>query len=222
MRSWSPTSQSKMTLSCWFSLSSRISGAPVGHGLRRVDDRRERLVLDVDRLAGVLGDVGVVGDDAGDLLALEADLVGGQHGLGVVAEGGHPGEVAGRHHLAGEHQPDARDLVGLAGVDAGDPGVGERAAEDLHVQHARQHHVVDVVAAAADEAVVLDPAAARAHPADLDLVERPALGDGHLRPPGWRRRQQLLGRRRSCRRRRPCPPRPVRRRAPWRPPTAPP
>ena len=35
-----------------------------------------------------------------------------------------------------------------------------------------QHDVVDVVAAAADEAVVLDPLAARAHPADLDLVER--------------------------------------------------
>ena len=51
------------------------------------------------------------------------------------------------------------------------PGVREWAAQDLHVQHAGQHDVVDVVALAADEPVVLDALAARAEPADLDLVE---------------------------------------------------
>ena len=147
-------------------------GGALRERLGRVHDHRQRLVVDDDRLARVLGDVGVVGDDGGDLLALEAHLVGGQHGLGVVAQRGHPGEVAGRHHLAGEHQPDARDVPGLAGVDGADPGVGDRAAQDLHVQHAGQHDVVDVVAAAPDEAVVLDASATGAHPADLDLVQR--------------------------------------------------
>ena len=149
-----------------------MRGSALRERLGRVHDHRQRLVVDDDRLAGVLGDVGVVGDDRGDLLALEAHLVGGQHRLRVVAQGGHPREVAGRHHLAGEHQPDARDVPGLAGVDGADPGVGDRAAQDLHVQHAGQHDVVDVVAPAPDEAVVLDASATGAHPADLDLVQR--------------------------------------------------
>ena len=146
-----------------------------GHRLGRVHDHREGFVLDPDRLAAVLGGVGVVGDDAGDLLALEPDLVGGQHRLGVVGQRGHPGEVAGRHHLAGEDQAYAGDRVGRAGVDGLDPRVRQGAAQDLHVQHPGQHDVVDVVALAADEPVVLDPLAAGPHPADLDLVERPAL-----------------------------------------------
>jgi hypothetical protein len=62
---------------------------------------------------------------------------------------------------------------GPAGVDRLDPRVRQRAAQDLHVQHAGEHDVVGVVALAADEAVVLDPLAAGAEPADLDLVECP-------------------------------------------------
>ena len=143
-----------------------------GRGLLGVDDHGQRLVLDDDRLAPVLGDVRVVGDDDAHLLALEAHLVGGEHGLGVVGERGHPGQVALGHHLAGEHQPDARDLPGLRGVDRDDARVRQRAAQDLHVQHAGQVDVVDVVAATAHEPGVLDPAAARAQPADLALVER--------------------------------------------------
>ena len=134
----------------------------LGHRLERVHDGRQRLVLDVDRLAGVLGDVRVVRDDAGYLLTLEPDLVGRQHGLSVVRQRRHPGQVAGGHHLAGQHQVDAGDVPGLAGVDRRDPRVRERAAQDLHVQHAWQGDVVGVVALAADEPVVLDPLAARA------------------------------------------------------------
>ena len=145
----------------------------VGRGrLLGVDDRGQRLVLDVDRLAPVLGDVRVVGDDDAHLLALEAHLVGGQHRLGVVGQRRHPREVALGHHLAGEHQPDAGDLPGLRRVDGLDAGVRQRAAQDLHVQHAGQVDVVDVVAAAAHEPGVLDPAAARAQTTDLDFVER--------------------------------------------------
>ena len=142
----------------------------LGDGLHRVDDDRQRLVVDDDRLARVLGDVGIIGDDAGDLLALEAHLVGGEHSLGVVGQGRHPGQVAGSHHVAGQHKVHAGNVPGLAGVDRLDPGVRERAAQDLHVQHSRQHDVVGVVALAADEPVVLHAPAARAEAADLDLV----------------------------------------------------
>ena len=140
--------------------------------LLRIDDGGQRLVLDVDGLAPVLGDVRVVGDDDAHLLALEAHLVGGQHRLGVVGERRHPREVALGHHFAGQHQPDAGDLPRLRRVDADDPGVGQWAAQDLHVQHAGQVDVVGVVAAPADEAGVLDPLPARAQPPDLDLVQR--------------------------------------------------
>ena len=81
----SPDSQSKMWLSVLPSMSSRMTGAPGVERLAGVDDRVERLVLDVDQLERVAGRVAVLGDDEGDLLALEADLVGGEHGLHVVA-----------------------------------------------------------------------------------------------------------------------------------------
>ena len=47
-------------------------------GLRVVDDRRERLVVDVDQLGRVLGDVAVLGDDQRDGIADEADLAVGE------------------------------------------------------------------------------------------------------------------------------------------------
>ena len=144
----------------------------LGQALLRVDDHRQLLVLDHDRLAGILGDVRVVGDDGGDLLALEADLVRGEHRLGVVGQGRHPRQVAGGHRLTREHQSHTGHVPGCGGVDRLDAGVGDGGAEDLHVEHPREDHVVDVVALTDDEPVVLDAPAARAEAADLDLVER--------------------------------------------------
>ena len=143
----------------------------VGDGLHRIHDHRQLLVLNVDRLARVLGDVRVVGDHAGHFLALEPHLVGGQDGLGVVGERRHPRQVAGGHHLAGEHEAHSGYLPRPARVDRLDPRVRHRAAQDLHVQHAGQHDVVGVVALAPDETVVLDALAAGAQSANLDLVQ---------------------------------------------------
>ncbi len=143
----------------------------LGHGLAGVDDRRQRFVLDDDRLTRVLGDIRVVGDHACHFLALEAHLVRGEHRLGVVGQRRHPGQVARGHHLSGEHQPHTGNLPGLAGIDGLDPGMGQGASKDLHVQHSRQHDVVDIGAPATDEPVVLDALAPRAQPADFDLVE---------------------------------------------------
>jgi len=147
----------------------------VGGGrLHRVDDGRQRVVDDLDGLAGVLGDVGVVGHDRRDLLALEADLVHGDHGLRVVGQRGHPGQVPLGHQLPRQHQVHAGDGPGLGRVDRHDAGVGVGAAEDLHVQHPRQLEVVGVVALAPDEAVVLHPLDPGADPSDGNLV------NGHL------------------------------------------
>ncbi len=50
----------------------------VGQRVVEVDDRRERVVVDVDQLDRVLALVRVLGDDDGDRLADEPDLVGRQ------------------------------------------------------------------------------------------------------------------------------------------------
>ena len=131
--------------------------------LLRVHDRRQRLVVDLDQLQRVLGDVAVLGDDEGDLLALEADLVGGQHSLRVVGQRRHPGEVVteqGRtrdalEHLARDDRDDAGQRLGRRRVDRQDARMRERAAQDRAVQHAGQVDVIDVVALAPDEALVL-------------------------------------------------------------------
>src|SRR5262249_47814309 len=94
------------------------------------------------------------------------------------------------HHLAGQHQVHAGDVPCLAGGDRLDPGVRERAAQDLHVQHARQHDVVGVVALAADEPAVLDALSACAQTAPPAPVYRlrPVLSApiaASLRPTAW-------------------------------------
>ena len=74
-----------------------------GVGVERppgVDHRRQRLVLDVDQLQRVARRVAVLGDDEGDLLALVAHLVGGEHGLHVGRQRRHPGQLQ-----AVEHRP---------------------------------------------------------------------------------------------------------------------
>ena len=81
--------------------------------LARVDHRGQRLVLDVDQRERVPGGVLVDGDHERDLLTLEADLVAGEHGLGVVGDRRHPGET--------------QRLEVLGGDDRGDAGVRERA-----------------------------------------------------------------------------------------------
>ena len=129
----------------------------VGERLLRRGDRRQDLVVDVDQLERVACDVGALGDDRGDLLALEADLVGGEHGLRVARQRRHPRQVVLRHQLARHHGDHARQGRGAARVDRLDPRVRDRAPQELHVEHVGQGDVIDVVPAAAEEAAILKP-----------------------------------------------------------------
>ena len=124
--------------------------------LLRVGDHRQRVVIDVDTFERVLGLRRRLGDHADDLLALEADLVGRQDSLGVTREGRHPREAMLGEQVARHAGHDTRHRLGTRGVDRVDRGVGERRAVDRHEQHAGQLHVIDVIALAADEAIVLD------------------------------------------------------------------
>ena len=143
-----------------------------------VHDGGQRLVLDVDELERVPGRVPVLGDDEGHLLALEADLVGGQHRLHVVGQRRHPGQAALGEHRAGDDQLHLRVRLGGADVHAHDPPVGDRRAEDRQVQHAGQLDVVDEAALAADEPRVL----LAQHPA---VAHRLAVVVDELGGHGW-------------------------------------
>ena len=134
------------------------------HRALGIHDRLEWFVVDVDELDGVLRDVPRLGDDVCDLLALEADLVGGEHRLGVVRQGWHPGEVVTEQArardaleiLASQYGNDTGQGQGRRGIDGLDAGVRPGAAQDGTVEHAGEIDVVDVVALAPDEALILD------------------------------------------------------------------
>ena len=123
-----------------------------------IGDRGKLLVVHVDEFGGVLGQVAVGGDDHGDRLADEADPVGGP---GVV---GHrrPHRERKRAQFGGLGRADDGGHAGqrerLAGVEAGDPGVRDRAAHDRGGQRARQRvQVVQEPALTAEQGGVLDP-----------------------------------------------------------------
>ena len=90
--SLSPVSQSKQWLSVLPSRSVRITSASGASALRTSIDGWQDVVLHVDQLEGVARGVAVLGHDERDLLALEADPVGGEHGLHVVGQRRHPGQ----------------------------------------------------------------------------------------------------------------------------------
>ena len=107
-------------------------------------DRRQRVVVDLDSVAAVLGGVPRLGDDDRDRVARDPDAVGrehGEHGAQVPrglrdALEAREGEVVRR-----QHGDDAGHLPRLGRVDAVDRGVRERAAHEGGLQHPRQRDV---------------------------------------------------------------------------------
>ena len=140
---------------------------PLFQGLLGRGDGRQLLVVHHDVLEGVSGDVGIGGDHRGHLLALVAHLVGGQHRLGIARQGGHPGQSVLVHQIAGDHGQHPVDGGGRRGVDAVDAGVGQRRAQDGHVQRVGQVDVVEEVALTLNEPGVFFALDAMADAADL-------------------------------------------------------
>jgi len=90
-----------------------------------VYDGVEDVVLDVDQLECVPRGVPVLGDNEGNLLALETHLVRGEHCLHVVGQGRHPGQTLRRETFTGDDRLDLRVRLRRAGVDADDAGMGD-------------------------------------------------------------------------------------------------
>ncbi len=131
-------------------------------GKLRVKDRVKDLVGHLDQLAGILGEIGVVGDDHGERLAGEANVAVGQrpqladrcfeeHG-GIERPLEHRGEIGG-----GEHGPNAGGLACRGDVKGGDPGSGDVAADERHVRHTGDDDVVEIDAVAGNQTRILPP-----------------------------------------------------------------
>ncbi len=131
--------------------------------LPRVDDRRQLVEVDLDRLQGVIGLVDAFRDDDRDRIADLMHLAQREQprrGDVVVDPGGLPG-AGKRIHLGeiltGEHADDARHGLRAAGVDAADPGVGHRRAQHGRIGHAGQPDIVEEVPAAGHQFRVFAP-----------------------------------------------------------------
>ncbi len=134
----------------------------VGECLLDVRDRRQRLVLDLDELRCVLCRRAGLGHDDRDAVAGEAHPVGRERQmldeLDVVRHGPEAGQATGPCVLelaAGEGGDDTLRLARLRDVDAGDPRVRIRAADDVRPDHPGRTQVVDVATLAGEEPRVL-------------------------------------------------------------------
>ncbi len=125
------------------------------------DDRGQRLVVDADPRAGVLGQVSVTRDDHDDGLTHVVDLVPGQGVLGAAmgqrGVGDEQGEGfadAAGQVLVGVDRDEALDVQGPGDVDVDDLGVGVRAAHEGG-REGSPAEVVEELAAAGDQSGVL-------------------------------------------------------------------
>ncbi len=108
-------------------------------GLLGIGDGLERPVLDVDEIERPERGLLVAGDHRGDRVAHVAHALGGERVL-VLRHRQNPegdGEI-----LAGEHEVHARARLRARHVDRFDRRMRMRRAQQLAMQHARQHHVV--------------------------------------------------------------------------------
>ena len=134
----------------------------IAHCLLGVDDRRKRVVLDLDELQRILGCVAVLRNHHRHGVPLVPHRVVGDREMVDRLEVGvreqpraWDGGERGVDVRARVHGHDAVHRRGGARVYARDLRVGVGAAEDGRVGHARQHHVVGVGRAARDEPRVL-------------------------------------------------------------------
>ena len=142
----------------------------VRHRGRAVDDRRERVVVDLDQLGRVVPEPRVLRDDGDDGLAHEPHAVACEHRpqLRVVEVREERGrDEIGQADVGGGHH---RDDTGCGprgiDVDRADQRVRERRAHERHVQRVVEVDGADVLAAAGEQARVFgadDAASEDAH-----------------------------------------------------------
>ncbi len=125
-----------------------------------VGDVRERLVVDLDQVEGVLGHVPGRGGDAHDGLPLVGGLVPRQREMGDRRRTGHrpqdpDGLGAGGHLRSDQDLPHPREGEGGGDVDPVDPGVRVGASPDGHLHRVGRVDVVREAARSPQQPVVL-------------------------------------------------------------------
>ena len=156
--------------------SSWRTGAPGSCAFARVDERVERLVVDLDELGRVARELARLGDDRDDRLADEAHLADREREV-LDVPAGHARDLEERigerrDLLAGQRPVHAVHRLGRRHVDARDVRVRVRRAHEVDVAHPVPLDVVDEDALALQEALVLAPLDALAAPALLHLDGR--------------------------------------------------
>ena len=111
------------------------------HRLVRIKYRRKQLVFDLDFFDSFARRGQRLGGDRSDLLADITHLVA-RHDRLVGDE--HAESILPWHVGTGDDPLDAHYRFGVRGVDRNDARVRMRAAQNLHMQHARQNHVACV------------------------------------------------------------------------------
>src|SRR5207245_4927581 len=130
--------------------------------VERIFDRHHRLeglVFHLDDITRIFGHVAALSHDERHRVAHQAHAIGGQRMERRVT---HPRLVFDAHRtdeplhvLANEDRHHARHGARRADVDAHDARVRVRAAQKCRVEHAWQTDVVDVVAVASEDALIL-------------------------------------------------------------------
>ena len=173
----SPSGERRCRSTTFEPCSGNSSGASGASASAAVEHRRQRVVVDDDRLGGVDRLRTGLGDDGGDDVADEAHLAGGEHR--PVQRLGHHRELLqrrpgrGRRRRRGRRRP--RPASTRASLTSTEPqvGVGDRRAHERDVQHARLDEVVDVLALAREQRRVFEP---------TDRVSEDRTGCGHANP----------------------------------------
>ena len=157
-------------------------GCALGHGVVDGQHRRQDLVLHIDQIERVLGDVWVGRADRGHGVTLVERFVRGEHVLQDPLVGRHAfaevDDFVGRagQAVVRDHALDAVQRLGPRGVDAEDSGVRVRRAKQSAVEHVGQIDVGPVAGATGDLVDAVGPDRSGAH----HVVGRLGLG-GHRR-----------------------------------------
>ena len=139
-------------------------GAPRFHRREGVRDGVERVVVDDDPLEGVLGDVAAGGGDSRYRLAHVAHHARCEAVGAPTFRGAGGGLAPAQRVFAGHHSHYAGKGRCIGGVELCDSGVGERAAQDRAVEHARYDDVCDELGASREKGRVLFALHAVPHP----------------------------------------------------------
>ena len=150
----------------------------------RIDDRRQRLVIDFDQLKRVLGEVAVGCDHDRHRLTDIAHAAGGDRpAFDRRLDADHKRGRQLRHLGGGDDGGDAARAPRRVGTDRADFGVRVRRAQDRGMQRAgRNADVVDIAPAPGEKREVLDPFDGLADPAFM--VRLFACFGQNATPPG--------------------------------------